>query len=670
MDCFCILQILRWLKDYDAHRRLFLPPISPGVTLPEEILEAYENYQKALLSPPTKPAESALPSEAQIVVDSSVSVSQPKLPESSSSTEVLHRVGTPGPSMTALLSVPQLVVIDSLTGMGQDSLFSQPDVSSNDVSPVAAAIARHLGIDLSPEALLAQNRRGVAIVVHGPLMAGRSTQAKALGEYYGAPVINVDALLKESISTAATPAGRRARECCIQAAAQAVAAETQEAPSNASVPGKKTATKESTKEKEKEKEREKEGSVEPPPQFAQPPVPFQVEQLEGTPLEVSEKTLLPTALPDEVIVEILSQRLQHTDCKMGVVFDGVESLFTMSAASSVTLVLRAFKDRKFIFFVHLEMELEAIKARQEEIAQEQRRKEEEEELARRAAELCEQERIAALLELDEDDYEALGEAEKQEIEARRMEITRERRLKKQREREERERLEQECREEEERRLEEERLRKKGKLKEAVKAKVAPMKPPAIAALAGAALMSAVSRPGSAKLGNVSITASNASIASGTDTPSAKRRTRMSGKPSPMNEEQNEPQCLLNRQYSCYKSSLEAIEQLLEDWDRCSGVARPRPPPEPVEEHPQPTKSTTPRKGKGKSKETPSTSSEQEPPAVTVATEKPPEEESREGLGVPLVSVTGAQPASSITRQILEGGLPSVEEVGHTQAYMF
>ena len=137
---------------------------------------------------------------------------------------------------------------------------------------------------------------------------------------------------------------------------------------------------------------------------------------------------------------------------------------------------------------------------------------------------------------------------------------------------------------------------------------------------------------------------------------------MSGKPSPMNEEQNEPESLLERQYCCYKSSLEGIEQLLEDWDRSSGVAQPKPPPEPVEEHPQPTKSTTPRKGKGKSKETPSTSSEQEPPTVVVAMEKPPEEESREGLGVPLLPVSGAQPASNVTRQILEGGLPSVEEV--------
>ena len=131
---------------------------------------------------------------------------------------------------------------------------------------------------------------------------------------------------------------------------------------------------------------------------------------------------MPTMLPEEVIVEILSQRLQHTDCKVGVVFDGVNSCFTTSAASSMLLVLPVFNSCKFIYFDHMGMELEAIKAWQEVSALEKQRKGEEE-LARKAVELCEQESIATLLELDKDDYEALSEAEKQEIEARRMEAT-------------------------------------------------------------------------------------------------------------------------------------------------------------------------------------------------------------------------------------------------------
>jgi len=41
-----------------------------------------------------------------------------------------------------------------------------------EVSPLSAAIARHMGINLSPDGLAARNRRGVAIVVHGAPLSG------------------------------------------------------------------------------------------------------------------------------------------------------------------------------------------------------------------------------------------------------------------------------------------------------------------------------------------------------------------------------------------------------------------------------------------------------------------------------------------------------------------
>lgn len=42
-----------------------------------------------------------------------------------------------------------------------------------EITPVSAAIARHLGIDLSPDGKAARNRRGVAIIVHGAPMSGK-----------------------------------------------------------------------------------------------------------------------------------------------------------------------------------------------------------------------------------------------------------------------------------------------------------------------------------------------------------------------------------------------------------------------------------------------------------------------------------------------------------------
>jgi len=41
-----------------------------------------------------------------------------------------------------------------------------------EVTPVSAAIARHLGIDLTPDGKAARNRRGVAIIVHGAPVSG------------------------------------------------------------------------------------------------------------------------------------------------------------------------------------------------------------------------------------------------------------------------------------------------------------------------------------------------------------------------------------------------------------------------------------------------------------------------------------------------------------------
>lgn len=39
-------------------------------------------------------------------------------------------------------------------------------------NPVSLAIARHLCIDLSAEGKAARNRRGIAIILHGPPMSG------------------------------------------------------------------------------------------------------------------------------------------------------------------------------------------------------------------------------------------------------------------------------------------------------------------------------------------------------------------------------------------------------------------------------------------------------------------------------------------------------------------
>jgi len=42
----------------------------------------------------------------------------------------------------------------------------------SDVSPLSAAVARHMGINLTPDGIAARNRRGVAIIIHGAPLSG------------------------------------------------------------------------------------------------------------------------------------------------------------------------------------------------------------------------------------------------------------------------------------------------------------------------------------------------------------------------------------------------------------------------------------------------------------------------------------------------------------------
>lgn len=48
---------------------------------------------------------------------------------------------------------------------------------------MSAAIARHLGIDLTPEGKAARNRRGLAIIVHGAPMSGNEEHLGVKSEH-------------------------------------------------------------------------------------------------------------------------------------------------------------------------------------------------------------------------------------------------------------------------------------------------------------------------------------------------------------------------------------------------------------------------------------------------------------------------------------------------------
>ena len=55
----------------------------------------------------------------------------------------------------------------------KESIASGPGVGELEITPVSAAIARHLCIDLTPEGKAARNRRGLAVIIHGAPLSGK-----------------------------------------------------------------------------------------------------------------------------------------------------------------------------------------------------------------------------------------------------------------------------------------------------------------------------------------------------------------------------------------------------------------------------------------------------------------------------------------------------------------
>lgn len=80
------------------------------------------------------------------------------------------------------------------------------------------SIARYLGIDLSTEGRAARNRRGVAMVVHGPPLSGKSRAAVALAKHYECALLTLDAIITDAIATSTSASAQKARQLCAEAA--------------------------------------------------------------------------------------------------------------------------------------------------------------------------------------------------------------------------------------------------------------------------------------------------------------------------------------------------------------------------------------------------------------------------------------------------------------------
>ncbi|XP_063024376.1 hydrocephalus-inducing protein-like [Melospiza melodia melodia] len=108
-----------------------------------------------------------------------------------------------------------------------------------------------------------------------------------------------------------------------------------------------------------------------------------------------ELNCLSCVLPEELLVDILSERLQQKDCYKGVVFDGLESLFASSLESSLLCVLRAVKNCHHIYVVNLQQDYASWKAKNK---------------AERKKKEAQREK-----EVDEDEHDALPEEKKAKV---------------------------------------------------------------------------------------------------------------------------------------------------------------------------------------------------------------------------------------------------------------
>ncbi|XP_035498051.2 hydrocephalus-inducing protein homolog isoform X1 [Scophthalmus maximus] len=371
-------KILRLVQGYDDNNVLLLPPRFPGGSLPRELLDYYKEH-----------------------------CSQQK-------DEVIQRPTEVNGEMLGQL----------------------------EMTPVSRAIARHMCVDLSPEGQAAHNRRGIAVIVYGAPLMGKSSTAAALAHHYGGACLSVDAVVTYVLVNGTSPVSLTARQHYDSAAAEFAKRRAAQTIESTTEPGAEAHN----------------GGSEPAPQDSTQVMPNASEegcidtnsQEAEQPLALclgGDVTTLCGLLPNNLLVDILAERFQLTDCHRGVVIDGLTSVYTQSAATTLQIVLRALKKRKHIYVVNLSDSFDAMMARE--------RAQREAEEALQEEEVEREERW--LQELDEDGYDALTEEKKELVTQRHRGKIQEYKLRKLEQEEEEKRQHEEVK-----RLQEQELKKKSK----------------------------------------------------------------------------------------------------------------------------------------------------------------------------------------------------------------
>ena len=390
-------EILRNQSGYDQYNNLLLPPRQAGDTLPEELL-------------PKKP-ETPIEDPAQV---------------------------------KSHVDVP-------------DEAEKQPLISEPG-DPVSASIARHLGIDDSPEGRAARKRLGLSVVIWGPPMSGKSCLAREISRNYTAVMLTIDEVLMEAILNSNSDAAKKARELC-QAETKLKNAEmnpgivgeptddgvfkdSDSQPRQTSTAASQPSSKEASSKKDNKSSMQRRSDTKAggrstgqtdmipraTPLLPQTTIggPHRIGSASASNTGDPSDPIYTCVLPEDLVAEILSERLELDDCYRGVVWDGLESCFLSTITQAAQAVLKALNNRKYIYMIHTKLTMAEYEDRV--------RKTELQKL--QAAEKARADFEKKIAEMSEDEYDRLDDKEKEKIDQCRLEKKRERREKKKRELEE------------------------------------------------------------------------------------------------------------------------------------------------------------------------------------------------------------------------------------------
>ncbi|KAG7247669.1 hypothetical protein CRUP_005273, partial [Coryphaenoides rupestris] len=201
-----------------------------------------------------------------------------------------------------------------------------------------------MGVDLSPEGVAARNRRGVAVIVHGAPLAGKSSVAASLASHYGGACFTLDGVVTEALTAGSSPACLAARQLYLQAATELAQKRAAEAgPAVQDAPG---------------------GEAPPTPSFGggalsvedvshgwDSPAPARTQDSLGTSTgskdggiqhiisQVGGADVLRRLLPHRMLVDLLAERLQ--------------CVYTPTVARALQVALGAINNRRHIYLVDL-----------------------------------------------------------------------------------------------------------------------------------------------------------------------------------------------------------------------------------------------------------------------------------------------------------------------------